>query len=82
MTSATDSSIGTIWLGRATSPSVANTAVSASPSGMSAPTSEPNTSSRIRSVIGIEIRPARASCELNIASSALPVDAEPASTTV
>ena len=61
---------------------VANTAVSASTSGMNAPTSEPNTSSRITSVIGIEIIPARASCELNISSSALPVDAEPASTTV
>ncbi len=57
---------------------VANTAVSASPSGIAAPTSEPNTSSRITSVIGIEIAPARASWEPNISSSALPVEAEPA----
>ena len=49
---------------------------------MNAPTSEPNTSSRITSVIGIEIMPARASCEPNILSRALPVDAEPAWTTV
>ena len=33
-------------------------------------------------MIGIEIIPARASCEPNISSSALPVEAEPASTTV
>ena len=82
MTSEIDSSIGTIWLGRATRPIVAKTAVRASPSGIAAPTSEPKTSSRITSVIGIEIIPARASCELNISSRALPVDAEPASTTV
>ncbi len=81
MTSEIDSSIGTIWLGSATSPMVANTEVSASRSGIDAPTSEPNTSRRIPSVSGIESRPARASWPVNISSSALPVDVEPASPT-
>ena len=49
---------------------------------MSAPTSDPNTSSRITSVIGIEIMPARASCDPNILSRAFPVEAEPAWTTM
>ena len=78
MTSAIDSSMGTIWLGSATSPMVANTEVSASRSGIDAPTSEPKTSSSIPSVSGIERRPARASWPWNISSSALPVEVDPA----
>jgi hypothetical protein len=77
-TAVTFSSIGTSWLGSPSRPMVANTDVSPSRSGIDAPTSEPNTSRRITSVKGIERRPARASCEPNIASSALPVEAEPA----
>ena len=76
-----DWSIGTIWLGSASRPIVANTAVSASRSGIAAPTSEPNTTQQDASVSGIESSPACASCELNISSSALPVEAEPASPT-
>ena len=43
-------SIGTIWLGSETRPSVANTAVSPTRTGTSAATAEPSTSSRITSV--------------------------------
>ena len=69
------------WLGRASRPIVANTAVSASRSGMPAATTAPNTSTRIKSVSGIDRSPALASCELKSLSSALPVEIEPASET-
>ena len=49
---------GSRWLGSATSPNVAKTAVSASSSGMPAATSAPNASTRMISVIGSESVPA------------------------
>ena len=70
--------MGTIRLGSATSPIVANTDVRASRSGMLAPTSEPKTTRRMISVSGMERSPAFASCEANSSSSAFPVDADPA----
>ena len=79
ITSATDSSMAIAWLGSATRPMVANTAESARSSGTPAATTEPKTSRRMIRVSGIEISPALASCELNSLSSALPVDALPAS---
>ena len=42
--------------------------------GTSAPISEPVTSSRMNSVSGMAMRPARASCESNSASSFLSVE--------
>ena len=81
MTAETFWSIGTRWLGSASRPRVAKTDVSPRSSGIDAPIREPNTSSRIPSVSGMETIPARASCDSNIVSSAFPVEAEPASPT-
>ena len=48
------SSIGTIWLGSATRPSVAITALNPSSSGMPAATRAPKATTRMISVIGSE----------------------------
>ena len=72
-------SIGTRWLGRATSPSVPITAESASSSGTPAATIAPNTSSRMTSVSGIDRSPACASCFAKASFSAFPELIEPAS---
>ena len=65
----------------ATRPMVANTAVSESSSGTSAATTEPNTNSRINSVIGIAIRPILASIPVKTTSSSRWVLTLPSSST-
>ncbi len=79
MTSCTWASIGTIWLGMVISPKVANTAVSESSTGTSAPVSDPTTTSRISSVSGMAIIPALATPPLISVLRAFSVDtpAEP-----
>ena len=79
MTSATDWSIGISRLGSEMRPIVASTAVSASRSGTPAAMIEPKTSTRIASVSGTERMPTCLSCLSNIAFSALPELALPAS---
>ena len=56
------------WLGTATSPKVANTAVSARSNGMPAATSAPNATTRIASVTGSENNPAFSRSSANAVS--------------
>ena len=57
-TAPAEGSTGRNWLGIATSPNVANTAVRASSSGMPAASNAPNAITRITSVIGSDRSPA------------------------
>ena len=82
MTSEIDESTGISWLGSATSPVVAITAVSASRSGAIAATAEPKTSSRMISAAGSASRPTLASMLLNFASSFFSVLTLPSSSIV
>ncbi len=71
------SSIGMIWLGSATRPSVAITAVNPSSSGMPAATSAPKATTRITSVIGSDSVSAFLKSSSNALDSALLALASP-----
>ena len=81
MTALTFWSIGTRWLGNATSPIVASTPESASSNGTPTATRAPKTSSNTMIVIGIERSPAVVSWSTNILSSAFDELTAPASPT-
>ena len=78
-TADTFGSIGVMWLTMAVRPTVAMTACKPSISGIHAASRDPNTSTRINSVSGIERSPACPSWSLNSFVSALSELTAPAS---